>query len=218
MKLNSQILKLAKKEVGHHLEADLNYAGEFRRFMSKGIEAHEYMESPHGFKRFLYDYRVGRTLQAGDDAKMEILSMIRDFNFGYPYHLTIKMLATAIREKRLSSKSGTGGHGLPQSFASKLLSVYKPDEVIPYDSYALKSLELNTKRKLKELASYYEAVENFRIEYFPEKSQEVKLIKKNIDKSIRLKMLELNLNVDKLLSWKLTDKYLWCDHYVRRTK
>ena len=218
MKLNPQIIKLAKKELDQHLLTDLNYASEFRRFMDRNIGAEEYLNSTSGFKRFLYDYKVGRTLQGGDDAKLKILAMIRDYNFVKPQAATIHSLANAIKDKRLSSMSGNGRHGLPQSFASKLLSVYKPDEVIPYDSYALKSIEHHINKKLKDLSSYYEAIENFRAQYFPEKSKDVELIRKNIDRSIRQKMDELRLDAGMLLSWKLTDKYLWCDHSVRRMK
>ena len=216
MKLNSQILKLARKEVDHHLVSDLNYTMELHRFMQDKIDLDSYMSSDFGFKNFLYDYKVGRTLKAGDIPKMKILTLIKDYPFGKTHVEEIALLANKIQKNGLSSHSGKSGPGLPQSFCSKFLYVLMPDQLIPYDSYVLKSLQLNTGQSLKTLAHYYEHANHFRLKYFPETSHEVIKINKGIDSQFRSQVSNLKLDLDKLLSWKLTDKYLWCEHDIRR--
>jgi len=213
MKLDPKILKLASNEVNQSLLQDLHFASALQDFLQKSIDAEEYLNVQHGFKKFLYDYRVGRTLQAGDEAKLKILALIKKFRFK-PSHVTnISLLAGQIRDRGLSS--GAHGPGLPQSFASKLMSIYKPDEVVPYDSYALKSIELRSGQRIKELAYYYQAVENFRAEYFDESSSIINKLADAQDSKIREMSSSLNLNHERLLSWKLTDKYLWCEFLVR---
>jgi hypothetical protein len=217
MKLNHKILKLARHEVDHHLMQDLFFTGELHRFMNDTLDVSGYMNSPFGFKKFINDYGIGRTLQGGDAAKIKILNIIKTFPFGNAHVDSISLLAHRIKEKKLSSKSGTGGHGLPQSFASKFLYVYKPDEIIPFDSYVLKSLSIRNGRPPKELDQYYEKANQFRLEFFPETGAEVRNIRKNHDPQAYAMINALQLDPDKLLSWKLTDKYLWCEHEVRRS-
>ncbi|MBK9982660.1 MAG: hypothetical protein IPP15_09580 [Saprospiraceae bacterium] len=149
MKLDRQILKLAHHEAHHHLMSDLNYTMELHRFMKDVIDLDTYLSSDFGFKKFLNDYGVGRTLKAGDDPKLKILSLIKDFQFGKSHVQEIAILATKIQQQGLSSQSGKGGPGLPQSFCSKFLYVLKPDQLIPYDSYVLKSLQLTYGLPLK---------------------------------------------------------------------
>jgi hypothetical protein len=214
MKLDPKILKLAINEVNQSLLQDLHFASALNDFLQKTIDAEEYLNTQHGFKKFLYDYRVGRTLQAGDEAKLKILAVIKKFRFKPSHVDNISLLAAKIKDQGLSS----GAHGpvLPQSFASKFMSIYKPDEVVPYDSYALKSIEFRSGRKIKELAHYYQAVDKFRNEYFDESSSEIKQLAYRQDSNIRDMIATLNLNHEKLLSWKLTDKYLWCEFLVRK--
>ncbi|MBK9983272.1 MAG: hypothetical protein IPP15_12865 [Saprospiraceae bacterium] len=173
MKLDRQILKLAHHEAHHHLMSDLNYTMELHRFMKDVIDLDTYLSSDFGFKKFLNDYGVGRTLKAGDDPKLKILSLIKDFQFGKSHVQEIAILATKIQQQGLSSQSGKGGPGLPQSFCSKFLYVLKPDQLIPYDSYVLKSLQLTYGLPLKTLDEYYEKADHFRLRYFSEKSDEV---------------------------------------------
>ncbi|MGB4847103.1 MAG: hypothetical protein WBP41_04245 [Saprospiraceae bacterium] len=215
MKLNPRILKLARHEVHHHLMSDLNYTMELHRFMKNAIDLDTYLSSEFGFKKFLNDYGVGRTLKAGDEPKMKILSLIKDFQFGKSHVDEISALAYAIQQNGLSSHSGKSGPGLPQSFCSKFLYVLKPDQLIPYDSYVLKSLQLYTGHPLKTLDQYYEKANHFRIEYFSETSDEVKRIREKSDLQYHAQMSKLKINIDKALSWKLTDKYLWCEHEER---
>ena len=216
MKLDPKILNLAKLELNHHILSDLAYTEELHRFMQDKIGHEEYLNSPVGFKRFLFDYKVGRTLQAGDKAKFQILDIIKSTSFGDSHADTISNLANAIRIKKLSSRLGNGRHGLPQSFASKWLTILRPDQIIPYDSYALKSIQIHTGRRIKNLPQYFEAVENFRNEFFSEKSKLVRQVILPDPKSVGKKVKALDLDLDRLLSWKLTDKYLWCEEYLRR--
>lgn len=216
MKLDPQILKFARQEVSHHLLPDLAFTEELHRFLDDIIGLEEYLESPCGFRKFLFDYKVGRTLQAGNDAKLKILRIIRSHKPGTTHVDTISLLAHAIRQKKLSSKSGNGGYGLPKSFASKLLTVRSPDRLIPYDSYALKSLELRRGHRLKDLHQYYAAVEDFRMSFFQESSKHVHDLMPDKDKTFQKLSRALNLDSDRLLSLKLTDKYLWCEEYLRR--
>lgn len=216
MKLNSQILKLARHEVHHHLMQDLCFTKELHRFMNDVLDMNDYLTSPFGFKKFISDYGIGRTLQGGDGAKIKILKIIKNFPFGNAHADSIALLAHRIKEKRLSSTSGTGKHGSPRSFASKFLYVYKPDEIIPFDSYVLKSLSIRNGRPPKDLNQYYEKANQFRLKFFPETGTEVKNIRNNQDPQANVIIKELQLDPYKLLSWKLTDKYLWCEHEVRR--
>lgn len=216
MKLNPHILKLARQEADHHLMSDLNYTMELHRFMKDVIDLDTYLSSDFGFKKFLNDYGVGRTLKAGDDAKLKILNLIKDFQFRKSHVNEIAILSNQIQQCGLSSNSGKGGPGLPQSFCSKFLYVLKPDQLIPYDSYVLKSLQLRTGLPLKSLDLYYEKANHFRIEYFSETSQEVIKFKEKSNPQFHTQMTKLKLDIDKVLSWKLTDKYLWCAHEERR--
>lgn len=216
MKLKPKILKIALQEVDHHLVTDLRYTQELHRFIKGSIDAEIYLASEFGFKKFLNDYGVGRTLQAGDIAKSKILNLIKTFSFGKSHIEEIGLLARKIQQEGLSSHSGKGSHGLPQSFCSKFLYVLKPDQLIPYDSYVLKSLQLTTGHPLKSLEQYYEHADQFRRTHFPEKGPEVKKIRDKSDPDFRKQLTSLKINCDKVLSWKLTDKYLWCEHEERR--
>ncbi len=218
MKLNSQILKLARQEAHHHLMSDLNFTIELHRFLHDGIDLETYLSSEFGFKKFLNDYGVGRTLKAGDEPKMKILTLIKDFQFGKSHVEDISSLAYAIQLNSLSSHSGKSGPGLPQSFCSKFLYILKPDKLIPYDSYVLKSLQLTYGLPLKMLDEYYDKADHFRLMYFSEKSDEVIKIREKSDPQFRRQMTKLKINIDKVLSWKLTDKYLWCEHEERRKR
>jgi len=213
MKLDTKVLKLAQNEVNDSLFQDLNFSTALHDFLKKTIDAEEYLNTLHGFKKFLYDYRVGRTLQAGDEAKLKILGVIKKFRFKPSHVENISLLAGRIKDQGLSS--GAHGPGLPQSFASKLMSIYKPDEVIPFDSYALKSIELRSGQKIKELAHYYQEVENFRNEYFAESSPSILKLTSHQDAKIRTMTSALKFKHETMLSWKLTDKYLWCEYKVR---
>lgn len=216
MKLDPKILKLAKQELNQHLLSDLAYTEELHRFMQGQIGDEEYLHSPIGFKRFLFDYKVGRTLQAGDKAKIKILDIIRSTPHCDSHVETISSLANTLRNKKLSSRSGNRSHGLPQSFASKWLTIYRPDQIIPFDSYALKSIQLRTGLRPKDLTQYFEAVENFRTEFFEKGSKALNSLTLEDKRSIHQKVKSLKLDFDLLLSWKLTDKYLWCEEYLRR--
>ena len=216
VKLNREVLKFARSEAEHHLVPDFNYTAELYRFIQNKIDAQYYLSSDFGFKKFLNDYGVVRTLKAGDEAKLELLSLIKEFQYQRSHVHNIATLAGRIQSNGLSSNSGKGGPGLPQSFCSKLLYVYKPDELIPYDSYVLKSLQLKTSQNVKALDQYYRFANEFRVEYFPEKGDEVMRILEKRDKQFISVTKKLKLNPYKLLSWKLTDKYLWCEEYVRK--
>ncbi|MEP6645779.1 MAG: hypothetical protein ABJC12_01715, partial [Saprospiraceae bacterium] len=159
-----------------------------------------------------------RTLQAGDLPKIKILDLIRVFPFGTSQIDDIPGLANKIQQMGLSSNSSNGSPGLPQSFCSKFLYVMKPDTLIPYDSYVLRSLQKRTGQSLKTLEMYYSTADQFRQQYFHEKSEEVKKIRLKTDPEFRKHLASLNMEVEKVLSWKLTDKYLWCEEYVRRSK
>jgi hypothetical protein len=217
MKLNSQILKLARREADHHLISDFHYTMEVHRFLQDVIDVDTYLSSNFGFKKFLYDYGVSRTLKAGDIPKKEILKLIRAFQFGKSHTKEIAILANTIQQAGLSSQSGKTGPGLPQSFCSKFLYVIKPDKLIPYDSYVLKSLQLRTGHLLKSLDLYYKHANNFRMQYFSEASDEIVKLKQKSDPHLLKQISKLKINPDKLLSWKLTDKYLWCEEFVRKS-
>ncbi|MEP6795542.1 MAG: hypothetical protein ABJB16_14535 [Saprospiraceae bacterium] len=218
MKLNPQILKLARHEAHHHLMSDLNFTMELHRFMKNVIDQDTYLSSEFGFKKFLNDYGVGRTLKAGDEPKLKILSLIKEFQFGKSHVDEISNLAYAIQQNGHSSHSGKSGPGLPQSFCSKFLFVLKPDKLIPYDSYVLKSLQLRIGHPLRSLEQYYEHADQFRRTHFPEKGPEVNKIRDKSDPDFRKQLIRLKVNCDKVLSWKLTDKYLWCEHEERRKR
>lgn len=218
MKLNRDILKLARSEAEHHLLSDFNFTTEFHQFIQDKVDADYYLSSEFGFKKFLNDYGVGRTIKAGDGAKLKLLSIIKTFQYERSHVHNIAALAGKIQSGGLSSNPGKGGPGLPQSFCSKLLYVYKPDELIPYDSYVLKSLQLKTGLQVKALDQYYKYANEFRVEYFPENGTEVmKMLDKKHSQIIPITK-KLRLNPNKLLSWKLADKYLWCEHEERRKR
>ena len=217
MKLNPRILKFALREAEDHLMPDLHFTMELHRFLKDIIDSDTYLSSEFGFKKFLSDYSVGRTIKAGDLPKMQILTIIKDFQFGKSPVQKIELFANTIQQNGLSSNSGKGGPGLPLSFSSKFLYVLKPDQLIPYDSYVLKSLQLRTGLPLKTLDHYYEHANQFRLNYFPETGKEVILLKQKSDPQFRSQISKLKINVDKLLSCKLTDKYLWCEHFLRRS-
>jgi hypothetical protein len=217
IKPDPHVLRLARLQAEHHLLPDLLYATALHRFRNDSITLKEYLDGSYGFKNFLTAYGVGRTLMAGDAAKIRILKIIRDFQFGTSHTGSITALAAQLQTKKLSSRTGAGSHGLPRSFASKLLYVYRPDEIIPYDSYVLKSLEIHVCQKLKTLDHYYLQADAFRIQFFPEHGKEVLKLSQKLDKQLHSKIEELQLHTKKLLSWKLTDKYLWCAHEMRRT-
>ncbi len=217
MKLNPQTLKLARHEANYHLMSDLQFTLELHRFLKNKIDLDTYLSSNFGFKKFLYDYGVGRTLKAGDIPKKEILTLIKDFKFGKSHVEEIVVLSNKIQQNGLSSHSGKSGPGLPQSFCSKFLYVLKPDKLIPYDSYVLKSLQLRTGQPIKTLDQYYKTANQLRLQYFPETGREVIQLREKSDPQFRAQMTKLKINVDRLLSWKLTDKYLWCEEYLRKS-
>lgn len=174
------------------------------------------MISEFGFKKFLYVYGIGRTIGAGDECKMKILDMIRTFPFKKSHIENITVLAELLRDQGLSSNAAKGNYGLPRSFCSKLLYVYKPDEIIPFDSYVLKSLVRHTGKPVKELQKYYDLADDFRQNYFPEHGAEVRRLRKKHDVQHLVQMKTLRINPDKLFSWKLSDKYLWCENFLTR--
>ncbi len=197
--------------------SDLQFTLELHRFLKDEIDLDTYLTSDSGFKKFLYDYGVGRTLKAGDIPKKAILTLIKNFKFGKSHAEEILALATKIQQNGLSSHSGKSRPGLPQSFCSKFLYVMKPDKLIPYDSYVLKSLQFRTGHLIKTLDQYYETANHLRLQYFPETGREVIQLKEKSDPQFRAQMIKLKINVDRLLSWKLTDKYLWCEEFDRKS-
>ncbi len=196
--------------------SDLNYSCELHKFLKNEIDIPTYFAAEYGFQKFLHDYGVNRTLKAGDLPKRKILKLIKSYPFSSSHATDITKLALNIQQNKLSSQSAGGSHGLPQSFCSKFLYVLKPDQLIPYDSYVLKSLQLRTGNSLKSLEQYYDHADKFRRTHFPENGPEVKKIRDKSDPDFRKQLNRLNINDDKVLSWKLTDKYLWCEHEERR--
>ncbi len=217
MKLDPQILKQARSEADQHLISDLQFTSELHRFMDSMIDVKTYLSSEFGFKKFLYDYGVGRTLQGGDEVKLKILKLIQKFRFEKNHVNNITFLSNILKDKKLSSLSSSGRHGLPQSFCSKLLYIYKPHEIIPYDSYVLKSLQNRAGQSIKTLDAYYTEANRFRQTHFPETGKEVRNKLEHIDDNILSSLAELQIDPVKLMSWKLTDKYLWCEEWIRRT-
>lgn len=209
---------MAYSEADHHFVSDLQFAEALHSFLKNNIDIQTYLSSEFGFKKFLIDYGVGRTLKGGDEAKLKILKLLQKFPFEKNHVTNITSLANAIKKKSLSSNSSSGGPGLPQSFCSKLLYVYRPDEIIPYDSYVLKSLQLRVGHPLKTLDQYYGEANQFRRTYFPETGVEVSKMLDDMDKAVYFRITILGIDPVKLMSWKLTDKYLWCEEYSRRTK
>jgi hypothetical protein len=216
MKLNTIILRLARRDVMEHMLPDLHYSTIFRKFLNDDLGPKDYLDTAYGFRDFLNAYGVGRTLKAGDPAKLKILKIIREHSFSNSHVQTIQTLAGHLQKKKLSSRSGTGTHGLPRSFVSKLLYVYRPDEIIPFDSYVLKSLETLTGRKLKTLDEYYTAADQFRMRFFPESGSEIGKLLVHPDPQFISMTTDLQFDIATLLSWKLTDKYLWQEHNLRR--
>ncbi len=216
MKLDSDILRVARQELDHHLLPDLQFTTELRLFMKGEMNAETYLVSEFGFKKFILAYGIGRTLGAGDECKLKILHAVRAFPFAKSHVASIASLAETLREQCLSSNAAKGGFGLPRSFCSKLLYVYKPDEIIPYDSYVLKSLVSHSGQSIKDLHQYYDRANEFRFTYFSETGAEVKRLRKKHDALHTSKMKSLHINPDKLFSWKITDKYLWCAEDMRR--
>ena len=214
--MDLKILKLALHELGQHLLPDLHYTIAFHSFLKKEINPKDYLSSEFGFKRFLYVYGIGRTIGAGDECKLKILSLLRNYPFDDHYIDTVTSLAEKIQKRGLSSNAAKGGYGLPRSFCSKLLYVYKPDEIIPFDSYVLKSLETNSGQKIKSIEQYYDMANEFRLIHFSENSAAVKSLREKYDEQHLSMMSSLQLDPDKLYSWKLTDKYLWCEAFMRR--
>ena len=216
MKLHPHILRLARQEVDQHLADDLRYAVMLHRFLHEGLDKKEYLYAEYGFKQFLNDYGVGRTLHAGDAAKLKILKVIREFPFhGSPVEIIME-LAHVLQKKKLSSGTAASGPGLPRSFASKLLYVYRPDQVIPFDSYVRKSLEVRTGQKLTDLSDYFHEAEAFRQTHFAEHKSEVQRARRKYESHILPLLSTTVFDPDKMLSWKFTDKYLWCEEYARR--
>ncbi|MDQ3016785.1 MAG: hypothetical protein M3R25_08750 [Bacteroidota bacterium] len=217
MKLDPEVLRIARKELTNHLSSDLQYAVALRDFMKNKIDAKTYLESEFGFKKFILAYGIGRTLGAGDESKLKILEIIKSFAFEKSHAGTITSMASYIQMNGLSSNAAKGGYGLPRSFCSKLMYVYKPDELIPYDSYVLKSLVSQFGGSIKELHYYYDRANEFRFTFFPENGVEVRRLRKKHDDLYLTKMKSLRINPDKLFSWKLTDKYLWCEEQMKRS-
>jgi len=217
-KLNPRILETARNEADQHLLSDLHFAENLHGFLRKEIVVKDYLLSEFGFKKFINDYGVGRTLKGGDEAKLKILKLLQTFPFEQNHVLTIATLAKSIQRKGLSSNSSSGLPGLPQSFSSKLLYVYRPDAIIPYDSYVIKSLQRWSGLTLKTLDQYYAQADQFRLTYFSETSAEVQNKHSHTDKKVITRISALQIDPIKLLSWKLTDKYLWCEEWDRKTK
>ena len=218
MKLNSKILRFAREEADQHLLSDLHFSEAFHGFLKNDLDLKSYLYSDFGFKKFLVDYGVGRTLKGGDEAKLKILKLLQKFQFEKNHVVNITSLANLIKQKGLSSNSSSGGPGLPQSFSSKLMYVYRPDEVIPYDSYALKSLQHWVGKSLKGLDQYYTEADRFRLTHFHDTSSDVRKLLDNLDKKILSRFSALQIDPVKMFSWKLTDKYLWCEEYERRKR
>ncbi len=216
VKLKTSILRMARTEVDKHLLPDLHYTTAFRGFMKDTLDAETYMAHEFGFKKFIYVYGIGRTLGAGDECKMKILQVIRNFPFAKSHIDTIITLSETLRDLCLSSNASKGGNGLPRSFCSKLLYVYKPDEIIPYDSYVLRSLASHFGEPIKDLHQYYDRANDFRQTYFPEHGAEVRRLRNKHDAQHLAQMKSLRVDADMLFSWKLADKYLWCAEEVKR--
>lgn len=215
-KLNAKILRYALQELDQHLLPDLLYTSELRRFLKREIKPKHFLDSEYGFKRFLYVYGISRTIGAGDECKLKILSLIRKYPFDDHYIATVTSLAEKIQKQSLSSNAAKGGYSLPRSFCSKLLYVYKPDEIIPFDSYVLQSLEIYYRQKIKSIQQYYQLADEFRNSHFSENSDAIKNLHEKYDALHLDKMTSLEVNPGKLYSWKLTDKYLWCEAELRK--
>ena len=214
--LNPKILQFALKELDQHLLPDLHYTSALHRFLKKETKPKEYLSSPYGFKKFLHVYGISRTIGAGDKCKLKILALLRKYPFDDHYIESVTLLAEKIQKRGLSSNAANGGFGLPRSFCSKLLYVYKPDEIIPFDSYVLKSLEANSGQKIKSIEQYYSLSDEFRLKHFSETSTPLKALREKYDADHLHMMTPLHINPGKLYSWKLTDKYLWCQAFIER--
>lgn len=218
MKFDEFCLDKGLIDVTVFLEREIKFCYRFREFINSDQHPDTILDEPYhdsSFLNFLNLYSVGRTLKAGDDAKIEILNLIRDFKRTDDIAGDIERLAKLIKDKELSATTKNGFVN-PISFSSKILFIQNPDKSIPYDKYVVSTLNLMAKSigksGVKDVKEYYEMVEIVKKRF---QESDSKIIKDYLswtkDQSIYLEnsIDYLKINFDELILMRLMDKYLW---------
>ena len=217
MQINDQYLKLAICELEKYMLSDLQYSKRLREFLDEKIDSQNYLNAKYGFKKFISGYSVARTLAKGDEDKLKILHELKNFRYSNSIPKDIEYLADLIQTKRLSSNTKSGGKSRPVSFCSKYQFIREPDKVMPYDSFALKSLEINVDRKFKSsINEYYQAAKSTKHLFDLHEQdihQRIDVIKSEDFCDL---VEELKLNKRDLINWRITDKYLWAQEFQRK--
>ena len=218
MKFDEFCLDKGLPDVTFFLEREIKFCYRFREFINSNQHPDTILDEPYhdsSFLNFLNLYSVGRTLKAGDHAKIEILNLIRDFKRTDDIAGDIERLAKLIKDKGLSATTKNGFVN-PISFSSKILFILNPDKSIPYDKYVVSTLNLMAKSigkpGVKNVKEYYEMVEIVKERFQDSDSKIFKdyiIGTKNENIYLENSVDYLKLNFDELILMRLMDKYLW---------
>lgn len=208
IEITEQQLKLALKELNCQLEKDLNFSVAFHNAFNKEVTDYTVYNNLKnvGFKAFLTDFSVARSLNADENKREEVIRLLID---GINRKQKVKETAEDIQksERRLTTNGA-----LPLSMVSKVYFLHSPHKYIPYDSYAfatLKSLKADVVEK--DYEKYLKAIKDVKgsIKSLDEIIKKVNLSEYEQQLSILKKRLGDEFTQEKFIENRITDKLLW---------
>ncbi len=212
----AEVRNLAIKEVNEKLYSDLSYCQKLHDFIIGKTNPTNYLTEEFGFMKFVNEYSVARTLAQGEEAKLKILTLLNDFEYTNELVCDVEKIAVELKLKKLSSNTRNSGKSLPISFSSKFLFIKHPDKIMPYDSYVLNSLKINSKSNIKSIPEYYYHAK--KLKNWVSRNLDTILIdiKLEMENEVKILLKHLKLNRSELIAWRFTDKYLWAQESIRK--
>lgn len=201
-------IAFAIQDLKDKIGKECNYAIELKRaLLTNGMDAY-YHSEPFGFRKFITDFSVARTL----DKKVENrVKLLRNFRGEFSSDISpdsVEIFADYCKAENHSSRMGRNGRRCrPISFSSKFFFIFKPETFIPYDSYAVKALRYDWSRRPANYGEYLETVtklaaDNLFRRHF--KQTEIQSVLDSVPKS------DLAPKFNESVAYlRLMDKYLW---------
>lgn len=183
---------------------DLFFIDRFQKFIHDKLSIEEYMKYSIGnLNHFLTEFRVARNRSKSkrEIFPEEVKKWIKDNR----HSINVNEFANHLKRKELSVKrKDQDEHQLAVSLASKILFLYQPEEISPFDSRAKKTIDY----KGDVYHDFHSSVEGF---YRENKTMIDEGIKKIEPFAIQVEKLFPELNHQKEIRRnRFTDKLLWC--------
>ena len=211
--MNENVLPHALREFDEHIEKDLSYSQNLHSFIAKDISEEKFLNNEFGMKKFLKDYSVARTLN-GQKNKAQIVDLLINLDYSKNNYEVVQNFARGLQKNQFSTFNKISNNFIvPTSFASKFLFLYKPDRFIPYDSFVYDSLKQINKFGKADINSYYMRANEFKESLGNKIPKDIAILIDRV-KEIELPFLK-NINMKDLVKWRIADKYLWSDKYLR---